>query len=245
MKDIEKQCNDICTWIKEQVVSARAKGVVLGLSGGIDSAVAAALCKRVFPEDTLCLILPCYSNPKDEADARLVAEKLNLRVEKIELDPVYDALRQSIGSMDSDPKLLLGNIKSRLRMVTLYYFAGKYNYLVVGPSNKSELTIGYFTKYGDSGVDIMPIVDFVKREVYELAEYLGIPDELIHKAPTAGLWENQTDEGEMKMTYNELDDYIQYGKADESVRNKVEAMNASSEHKRNAPKKYIRRMTSV
>lgn len=240
MKNIEEQCEEICTWIKEAVSAAKAKGVVLGLSGGIDSAVAAALCKKTFPEDTLCLILPCYSNPKDEEDARLVADRLGLRIEKVVLDPVYDALRQAVGSEDSDPRLLLGNIKSRLRMVTLYYYAAKYNYLVVGPSNKSELTIGYYTKYGDSGVDIMPIVDFVKREVYQMAEYLGIPEELIRKAPTAGLWENQTDEDEMKMTYNELDDYILYGKGDASVKNRIDSMYNASEHKRNAPKKFVR-----
>lgn len=240
MKDIEKQCEEVCSWIRETVSAAKAKGVVLGLSGGIDSAVAAALCKRVFPEDTLCLILPCHSNPKDEEDARLVADKLELKVEKVVLDPVYDALRQAIGSKDTDPKLLLGNIKSRLRMVTLYYFAGKYNYLVVGPTNRSELTIGYFTKHGDSGVDIMPIADFVKREIYELAEYLGIPDELIHKAPTAGLWENQTDEDEMKMSYKELDHYILYGNAEEFIKNKVDDMYNASEHKRNKPKIFKR-----
>ena len=116
--------------------NAKAKGVVLGLSGGLDSAVVAALCKRVYPEDTLCLIMPCYSNPVDEEDAKLVSKKLNLRVEKVVLDPVYDALRVAVGSLDTDAKLLLGNMKSRLRMVTLYYYAGKYNYLVAGTSNK-------------------------------------------------------------------------------------------------------------
>jgi len=240
VKNIDKQCNEICSWLRETVVAAKAKGVVLGLSGGIDSAVAAALCKRAFPEDTLCLILPCHSNPKDEEDARLAAEKLELRLERVLLDPVYDILSKSIGSDQSDSRLLLGNIKSRLRMVTLYYYAGKNNYLVVGPTNKSELTIGYFTKHGDSGVDIMPIADFVKSEIYELAKYLGVPDELIYKAPTAGLWENQTDEDEMKMSYKELDDYIANGEADASIKNRVDAMHNASKHKRNMPKMYKR-----
>lgn len=240
MKSIDKQCNEICSWLREVVFAAKAKGVVLGLSGGIDSAVAAALCKRAFPEDTLCLALPCHSNPKDEEDARLAADKLGLRLEKVVLDTVYDMLIQSIGSSESDPKLLLGNIKSRLRMATLYYYAGRNNYLVVGPTNKSELTIGYFTKHGDSGVDIMPIADFVKSEIYELAEYLGVPDELIYKVPTAGLWENQTDEDEMKMSYKELDEYIINGKADDSIKKRVDAMYNASEHKRNIPQIYKR-----
>ncbi|SHJ24378.1 NAD(+) synthase [Lutispora thermophila] len=240
MKNIEKQCEEICSWIKDTVSAAKANGVVLGLSGGIDSAVVAALCKRVYPEDTLCLIMPCYSNPKDEEDAKLVSEKFNLKVERIVLDPVYDALRKQVGSLDTDSKLLLGNMKSRLRMITLYYYAGKNNYLVAGTSNRSELTIGYFTKHGDSGSDILPIADFVKSEVYELAKYLGIPEVIINKAPTAGLWENQTDEGEMKMTYRELDDYILYGKADDHIKNRVDDLYKASEHKRNMPKKYVR-----
>ncbi|MDD2481111.1 MAG: NAD(+) synthase [Lutispora sp.] len=241
MKNLQKQCEDVSSWIRDNVYAANAKGVVLGLSGGIDSAVAAALCKIAFPEDTLCLMLPCHSNPKDEEDARLVASKLKLKIQKIALDQTFDILRQSIGSQDSDSKLLLGNIKSRLRMVTLYYYAGKHNYLVVGPTNKSELTIGYYTKHGDSGVDIMPIADFVKEEIYELAKYLGVPKELIDKVPTAGLWENQTDEQEMKMSYKELDDYINNGKANETIKNKIDAMHNSSEHKRNAPKIFKRK----
>lgn len=240
MKDLGKQCEAICSWIKDAVNDAKAKGVVLGLSGGIDSAVVAALCKRVYPDDTLCLIMPCYSNPQDEEDAKLVAEKLNLKVERVVLDSVYDALRAAVGSQDTDHRLLLGNIKSRLRMVTLYYFAGKYNYLVAGTSNKSELTIGYFTKYGDSGADILPIADFVKTEVYELARYLEIPEEIINKKPTAGLWKDQTDEGEMGMTYEELDNYILYGKATDIVKDKIDTMHKLSEHKRNVAKKYIR-----
>ncbi|MGI5998165.1 MAG: NAD(+) synthase [Lutispora sp.] len=241
MKYIEKQCEEVCSWIKETVSAAKANGVVLGLSGGIDSAVVAALCKRAFPDDTLCLIMPCHSNPKDEQDARLVSDKLNLKVERVVLDPVFDTLRKSVGSLDTDSKLLLGNMKSRLRMVTLYYYAGKHNYLVAGTSNRSEYTIGYFTKYGDSGSDILPISDFVKAEVYEMAKYLKIPDEIINKAPTAGLWENQTDEDEMKMTYRELDEYLLYGKADDYIKNKVDAMNKFSEHKRNVAKRYIRK----
>ena len=227
--------------IRQVVSSANASGVVLGLSGGIDSAVAAALCKKAFPNNTLCLIMPCYSNPIDEEHAILVADKLNLNTEKIVLDEIYDVFNKQVGSFDADPKALLGNIKSRLRMITLYYYAGKYNYLVVGPTNKSELTIGYFTKHGDSGVDIMPIADFVKQEIYELAKFLQIPEDIILKKPTAGLWENQTDEDEMKMSYEELDNFILNNKAKIETKDRIEQMALKSEHKRNYPKIFNRK----
>lgn len=238
MKDIQYNCNLVSSWIRERVISANAKGVVLGLSGGVDSAVAAALCKKAYPDSTLCLIMPCHSNPQDEEHARLVADKLNLKIEKIVLDDIYDLFRKQVNSSESDPKSLLGNIKSRLRMITLYYYAGKYNYLVVGPTNKSELTIGYFTKHGDSGVDIMPIADFAKQEVYELAKYLEIPEEVIRKAPSAGLWDNQTDEDEMKMSYDQLDNYIIMNQGESNTRNIIKGMIDKSEHKRNYPKIY-------
>ena len=236
MKDIPNNCNQISSWIRERVVSANACGVVLGLSGGVDSAVAAALCKKAFPDDTLCLIMPCHSDPQDEEHARLVADKLNLKIEKIVLDDIYDLFRKQVNSSDFEPKSLLGNIKSRLRMITLYYYAGKYNYLVVGPTNKSELTIGYFTKHGDSGVDIMPIADFVKQEVYELAKYLEIPEDIIIKAPSAGLWDKQTDEDEIKISYDQLDNYITMNQGESDTKKIIKGMIDKSEHKRNYPK---------
>ena len=238
MKDIPNNCNQISSWIRERVVSANACGVVLGLSGGVDSAVAAALCKKAFPDDTLCLIMPCHSDPQDEEHARLVADKLNLKIEKIVLDDIYDLFRKQVNSSDFESKSLLGNIKSRLRMITLYYYAGKYNYLVVGPTNKSELTIGYFTKHGDSGVDIMPIADFVKQEIYELSKYLGIPEAIIRKAPSAGLWDKQTDEDEMKISYDQLDNYITMNRGESDIKNIIKEMIDKSEHKRNYPKIY-------
>ena len=240
MFDVEKEVSKVTNWISDVVQSANAKGAVLGLSGGVDSAVVAALCKRAFPDNTLCLILPCYSDSIDEEHALLVAEKFGLRTEKIELDNVYDAFRKQVNSLSDDSKFALGNIKARLRMVTLNYYAAKYGYLVTGPTNKSEFTIGYFTKHGDSGVDIMPIADYTKKEVYELSRFLQIPKEIVEKVPTAGLWEGQTDENEMKMTYIQLDDYISYGFAETEIKNRIEMMIGRSEHKRNFPKTYKR-----
>ncbi|MFZ5351429.1 MAG: NAD(+) synthase [Bacillota bacterium] len=232
MINIERICNDAVDWLKKIVADADAQGIVLGLSGGIDSAVVAALVKKAFPENHLCILMPCYSNPVDEEHALLVADALKLNIKTIVLDEAFDAMNRLLGTSKNDPKLAIANIKSRLRMITLYYNASVKNYLVAGTGNKSELTIGYFTKYGDGGVDLLPLASFVKREVKELARYLKIPEIVITKPPTAGLWENQTDEGEMGMTYEELDNYILTGNASDAVKNKVDLMHQRSEHKR-------------
>jgi len=232
MINIDKVIEEAVLWIKETVEKAGAKGVVFGLSGGIDSAVVAALCKKAFPEDSLGVIMPCYSNPVDEEHAILVAEAIGLKIRTVVLNKAFDEMKACVGASESDPRLAIANIKSRLRMITVYYNAGVHNYLVAGTGNRSELTIGYFTKYGDGGVDFMPLTSFVKKEVVELARRLDIPEIVITKPPTAGLWENQSDEQEMGMTYAELDNYILTGEGPEHVKIKVEGMNRRSEHKR-------------
>jgi NAD+ synthase len=141
-------------------------------------------------------------------------------------------MKALLGVQECDPRLAVANIKSRLRMITLYYNAGIKNYIVAGTGNRSELTIGYFTKYGDGGVDFMPLTSFVKKEVIELAYKLGIPEIVITKPPTAGLWENQTDEQEMGMSYEELDNYILTGNGSEGIKSKVDGMYQRSAHKR-------------
>jgi len=239
LKNIELVCNEAVEWIKERVYSAGAKGVVLGMSGGIDSAVVAALVKRAFPENSFCVAMPCYSNPVDEEHARLVADAIGMEMKTVVLNDAFDTMKNLVGTKDSDPKLAIANIKSRLRMITLYYYAGVHNYLVAGTGNRSELTIGYFTKYGDGGTDILPLASFVKKEVKALAEYLGIPEIVITKPPTAGLWENQSDESEMGMTYEQLDNYILTGEAVSEVKCKVDLMNARSEHKRVPTPKFV------
>jgi NAD+ synthase len=238
MKDMEKTANSIAEWIKSKVEEACCKGVVFGISGGIDSAVIAALCKKVYPDTSLGVIMPCNSNPEDESDARLVAGELELELEKVDLTETYETLIRSIGG--DFAKQAASNIKPRLRMTTLYYYAQKKNYLVVGSSNKSELTVGYFTKHGDSGVDILPIADLVKRDVFELAKHLGINQKIIDKSPSAGLWEGQTDEDEMGFSYENLDRYIESGKLEDAeAKAKIERMNRASEHKRKFPPSFI------
>ncbi len=235
---VEEIAEKLTSWITETVLGAGRRGAVVGMSGGIDSSVAAALCQRAFPEATLGVIMPCYSDRADREHAELAADKFHIPVELVVLDGVFDALVGVVGRDDygsATEKLAGANIKPRLRMVTLYYFANRLNYLVVGAGNRSELSVGYFTKYGDGGVDLLPLGNLVKSQVRDLATYLGVPREIIDKPPSAGLWKGQTDEGEMGLTYSELDHYLITSEAGEEARVKIDSMMRSAGHKRCPP----------
>jgi NAD+ synthase len=235
---MDKLAANLTQWIKEQVLNAQKIGVVLGLSGGIDSAVVAVLCKNAFPDNTLAAIMPCYSNETDVAHAYELAEKFDIRTELITLEPAYDSLLKALpysNEYHNNEKLSQSNIKPRLRMITLHYLAARLDYLVVGTSNRSEITVGYFTKYGDGGVDIMPLGNLVKSKVRELAEYLSVPRDIIDKPPSGGLWEGQTDEVEMGLTYDELDRYLTTNEAGDEVKNRIVSMRSGSDHKRAMP----------
>jgi NAD+ synthase len=238
MENIEFVVDELVVWLRDKVNEAGGEGVVFGLSGGIDSAVVAGISKLAFPDTSLGIIMPCHSNPIDEEHALLVADSLGLKTEKVDLTSIYDNFIESV-SIKSTNELTKANIKPRLRMTTLYYYAGTYNYLVLGGSNKSEFTIGYFTKHGDSSVDLLPIAYFVKKEIRQMAKYLNIPDIIIEKAPTAGLWEGQTDEDEMGFNYDTLDNYILNKNGEEEIIEKIKEMNRKSEHKRNFPPIFI------
>jgi NAD+ synthase len=211
---------------------------VLGMSGGIDSSVVAVLCKQAFPQNTLGILNPCYSILEDEEHALAVAEKFSIKTKKVVLDSVFDALSGLMQNDKTDAatnRLSEANLKARLRMISWYYFANQLNYMVVGSSNRSEITLGYFTKYGDGGVDIMPLGNLVKSQVRELAGFLGIPREIIEKAPSAGLWPGQTDEADMGLSYAELDNYLLTGQASDEVKKKIESMKDRNHHKRSLP----------
>jgi NAD+ synthase len=182
--------------------------------------------------------MPCHGNKMDVVHAYKVSMKFKIRTELVELEPVYDSLLKIFPQDENyhaHDKLAQANIKPRLRMITLYYLATQLDYLVVGTGNRSEIAIGYYTKYGDGGVDLLPLGNLVKKQVKELAAYLEIPKEIINKPPSAGLWEGQTDEGEMGLTYNELDQHLTTGEADDAVKRRIESMVAGSAHKRAMP----------
>jgi len=228
----------ISAWITQQVRAANMNGVVFGLSGGLDSAVVAGLAKLAVPDNALGVILPIHSDPLDREHAMLVARTYDLRVLDIDLSAVYDNFLRAVSTpMESLelPRLGLANMKPRLRMTALYFYASVHSYLVLGTGNLSEYTIGYFTKHGDGGVDLMPLASLVKAQVRDLAFYLGVPQAILDKPPSAGLWPHQTDEAEMAITYAELDRYILTGEAEPHVKERVDYLAALSTHKKRLP----------
>jgi NAD+ synthase len=232
----------IVLWIKRQVSQAKARGVVLGLSGGLDSCVTAALAQEALgTNNVLGLLMPCHSQKRDGDDAGLFARKFKINTRVVDISGVYDNLIKLLPAAD---RMTQANLRPRLRMIVLYYFARKNNYLVCGTSNKSEIMAGYFTKFGDGASDIIPIGDLLKTQVRKLAQELKIPQLIIDKAPTAGLWPGQTDEGEMGITYPDLDDILnrlEKGKKQVLPAAKIKRAKElirSSEHKRCKPATY-------
>jgi NAD+ synthase len=239
---LAKQISD---WIRDQVQAAGAAGVTVGLSGGVDSACVAALVKQALGRDAVVgVLMPCHSDPIDTQYAHMVAEAFDLETLTVDLTPVYDALVAALPP--TDQRLAQANLKPRLRMTTLYYVANTRNHLVAGTGNKSELMVGYFTKHGDGGVDILPLGDLYKREVYDLARELDTPQPILDRPPTAGLWAGQTDEDEMGLTYDTLERALitltiggDHG-VDQPTLDKVRRMMTTSAHKRALPPVFVR-----
>lgn len=203
--DLEKTRSDIVEFIKSKVSEAKSDGIAIGLSGGIDSTLVAYLaCEAVGSENVLGIIMPSTTTPaEDRIHGIQIAQHLEIDYKEIAIDSILNEFL-SVTQLDND-NLAIGNLKARIRMSTLYYYANYKNYLVIGTGNKSEILIGYFTKHGDGACDMEPIGDLYKNEVFKLSEYLNIPTEILNKPPRAGLWENQTDEDEIGMSYDLLD----------------------------------------
>lgn len=239
MKSMDQVAMEIGRWLREYAEGADARGYVVGLSGGIDSTTVAALCQRAVGDEVLAVLLPCHSLAEDEALGQAAAKAFDLRTLTVDLSDTYDAL---VAALPSElGKMAHANIKPRLRMTTLYGLAQAHHYLVAGTGNRSELMVGYFTKYGDGGVDVEPLGDLYKSQVRLLAHALGVPQAIIDRPPTAGLWQGQTDEGELGMTYEELDSTlvaIQEGHTegvDPELLARVQHMILATAHKRSMP----------
>ena len=229
MQEIINQCEQ---WLRDEISNANSSGIVLGLSGGIDSSVLAAMAREALGrEGVLGIIMPCHSIEEDEFDARLLAEELDIKFERVDLSGVFDLMCKEIHHELNT--LTKSNMKARLRMTTLYSFAQSNNLLVCGTSNKSEYETGYFTKFGDSAADLMPLVNFLKRDIRAMAKILHVPEKIINKAPSAGLYEGQTDEKDMGFSYDVLDEYLATGKIDdEKTRERIDLLRRRTEHKR-------------
>jgi NAD+ synthase len=244
--------NGIVEWLGQRLTAAGARGFVVGLSGGLDSAVVARLCQLAAPGQVVAAIMPCKSDPRDEADAVQLADHFNLPTVRIDLDATYDALLAEVrGALtrldpatagergdDSDAaRVALGNVRPRLRMTALYFIANSLGYLVAGTGNRSELTVGYFTKHGDGAVDVLPIGHLLKGDVRNLASRLDVPKSIIDKPASAGLWLGQTDEAEMGFRYSDLEAYLTDGPEGVSpaLALRIERMIRASEHKRMLP----------
>ncbi|WP_371068730.1 NAD(+) synthase [Sediminibacillus sp. JSM 1682029] len=237
---MQEKVEKIVAWLQEKIEESGVKGLLVGVSGGIDSAVVAHLIKRAAPDHSLGVILPCKSNPQDMEDAKKVIDSCGIDSLTVDLSETHDVLFNNIQKQLNDQQsvnpdnqqLADANLRARLRMSTLYALAANYQYLVVGTDNAAEFYTGYFTKYGDGGVDLVPLVSLGKGEVREMAEYLGVPDDIVHKQPSAGLWEGQTDENEMGTTYEKIDRYLKGGEIPQKDKDIIERLHKKSAHKR-------------
>ena len=209
----EKVVDHIVNWLKDYATNAGMNGFVLGISGGIDSAVTSALCAKTGLR-TLCLEMPIHQHTDQVTRAQkhigwLKTHYANVSNLEVNLTPVFDNFKKAVPAVENSEalELTLANTRARLRMSTLYYFAGLHNYLVAGTGNKVEdFGVGFYTKYGDGGVDLSPIADLLKTEVYEIAKFLEITEEIVTAAPTDGLYgDTRTDEDQIGASYPELE----------------------------------------
>ena len=242
----KKETENIIKFIRDYYHKNNLKGVVLGISGGKDSAVVAALfSKAIGPENVLGVTLPCHSETTDKTDAQKVAEKYGFELINLDLTNVFDSFQNEVYKLgnftEQELKNSTINLKPRLRMSSVYYLAALYSeikggtYIVAGTSNKCELFVGYFTKGGDSTHDIAVINDYTVDEVIAIGEYLEVPEEVIHKVPSDGL-SNQTDEDKLGVKYKDIAKYINNEELEEETKNKIEKLHKNSLHKFNIPK---------
>ncbi|KGE16215.1 NAD(+) synthase [Sphingobacterium deserti] len=237
--NVEQYATTIANWIADRVKSANRKGVVLGMSGGIDSSVVACLC-HLAKVDTYLVMLPYGSdmnNSQSYQHALELINKFDFAYHIYDIQPAADALQVTnqdfLAKADAtNVSFSLANIRPRVRMTYLYQLAQLGSRFVIGTGNMAEGTVGYFTKWGDGAVDLNPLAKLTKQEVYTLAKFLGVPDAIINKKPSAGLWEGQTDEDELGMSYAQIDSFILSGTSgDADIDEKIKQRFALSAHK--------------
>ena len=249
--NLEIAQNRIIDFIRNETRKADVSGAVVGISGGIDSALAATLTVKALGKDkVLGIHMPesGLTSSEDSKDAKALADWLEIEFRTIDISGIISAFMAAVPESDSADRLSMGNLKARVRMSLLYFHANRMNRIVIGTGNKTEILLGYFTKYGDGGVDLEPIGGLYKTEVWELSRRLGIPEPLITKKPSAGLWAGQTDEAELGISYVKVDEVLKMLEQNEdpetiqsTLEVSAEQLNSvmkriqSSEHKRKAP----------
>lgn len=240
MKNYANETEARVEYIRGYLRTSGARGIVFGNSGGKDSALVGILCKLAC-EDTVGIIMPCASKRNygmDRSDGLEVAEKFKIETRTVDLTPVREAELAALEGVAKLTDMAVANIAPRLRMITLYAVAHAEGRIVAGTGNASEAYVGYFTKWGDGAYDLNPIADLTVGEIYEFLEYLGAPRSIIEKAPSAGLFEGQTDEAEMGVRYADIDGVVKGREVDAEARARIEKMHASTEHKRRMPSRY-------
>ena len=240
MRNYEVETKQRVEFIRDLIKSAGANGVVYGNSGGKDSTLVGILCKMAC-SDTVGIIMPCGSKrnyEKDKTDALVIAKQFDIATRIVDLSAVKNELVRSVSESTKLIDSADANIAPRLRMTVLYSIAASENRLVAGTGNRSEGYMGYFTKWGDGAFDFNPISDLTVTEIYDFLRFLKAPDFIIHKAPSAGLFDGQTDESEMGVSYLNIDDFLLNGVVNEKDKAIIEKFHKISEHKREMPHVY-------
>jgi len=240
MRDYAVELKNRVEFIKRMLKESGATGIIFGNSGGKDSALVGILCKKAC-DNTVGVMLPCQSKRnfgEDMEDAGEVAEKFSIKTRIVNLSEVKEIIVEKLERHTQLSDIALTNIAPRIRMIALYTIAASENRLVAGTGNRSERYMGYFTKWGDGACDFNPIADLTVKETYEFLRYLEAPENIITKAPSGGLYEGQTDEQEMGISYEKIDEYILNGKAGEKDLEIIEGYHRRSEHKRRMPREY-------
>ena len=240
MRNYEQETTDRAMFIRNALSEARADGIVFGNSGGKDSALVGILCKMAC-EDTLGIIMPCESTQNyaaDKSDAETLAAQFSIETRTVDLTATKKSLTDALCGQAQITDAARANIAPRLRMATLYAVAASEGRLVVGTGNRSEGYMGYFTKWGDGAFDINPIADLTVTEIYEFLRFLNAPEQIIEKAPSAGLFEGQTDEREMGISYRSIDEYLLCGTTNPRDMIVIDRYHRASNHKRTLPKTF-------